>query len=133
MAIIRHYWPSLLTLAVILYATLSSSPLPSGYVAFEGLDKIIHFTMMGGLAGAISFDYMRSKPKSRRRGCLSTGVLATIFAIVAAAGILTEVGQACLTANRSFEVADIAADLLGALTGVCLARPILHPILAGKK
>ena len=58
---LRHYWPTLIVVGVILFATLSSDP--TGDVSFEipHLDKLIHAIMMGGLVGAIAFDYKRAE------------------------------------------------------------------------
>ena len=60
---LRRYWPSGLCLAVIIYATLSSDPIGADELPLiPHIDKIIHFIMMGGFAGAIAFDYYRAAP-----------------------------------------------------------------------
>lgn len=126
----KRYWPSLLVVAVILYATLSPDPAPGmPSLFFPGIDKLIHAVMMGGLTGAIAFDYMRAKPIEERSKCLSAKVLLTIFIIVCAFSLLTEIGQRLLTATRQFEGADIVADIAGSAIGIALSRPVLRMAL----
>ena len=60
MKILRRYWPSMVTLAAVLWLTLAPQPLPDLDVPpFDGLDKVMHAVMMGGLAGAFMFDWRR--------------------------------------------------------------------------
>ena len=52
----------MVTLAAVLWLTLAPQPLPDLDVPpFDGLDKVMHAVMMGGLAGAFMFDWRYAK------------------------------------------------------------------------
>lgn len=128
---LKHYWPTILTLGVVLYATLSPDPLPDGTPPlFPGFDKLIHAIMMGGLCGAIMFDYYRQKPTSGR---LSNSVkLWVVVALVLFSG-LDEILQPLLTDNRQGDFLDFLADLGGILVALVAAPPVIKYVCRKKR
>ncbi len=124
---LRRYWPSGLCLAVIIYATLSSDPIGADELPLiPHIDKIIHFIMMGGFAGAIAFDYYRAD--TRRHG-LTLGRMARIAAAVAVFSIFDEIAQATFTDCRGAELYDLLADWAGCLVALLLAPPAVRAVV----
>ena len=114
---LRNFWLFALWVAIILY--LSFTPL-TGWPkvgAFEKLyfDKLVHVAMYAILC----FLLIRGIFKQ-------TGSRATVASIIAAVVFCSAMGTAIeflqpqLTLYRQFEIADIVADLIGALAGFCL-------------
>lgn len=126
---IVSYWPSALTLGVVLYATLWSDPLGDQEMPpIPHLDKLIHVIMMGGLFGAIAFDRQRSD-KSRR---LSRLFLNTLAVAVMAFGILDEIAQVSMGLGRSGDIYDLAADWTGVIVAYFAAPPAIRKVLGMK-
>lgn len=123
---VRHYWPSVLTLSVVLYATLCSDPLgDSSMPPIPHLDKLIHAVMMGGLYGAIVFDRQRSdrsRPLTRR-------FIYLLAAAVIAFGALDEVAQVAMGLGRSGDLYDFAADCSGVAVAFFTAPPAVRKVL----
>ena len=116
------YWPTLIVVAVILYATLLPDPMPVDDMSlFPNADKLIHAIMFGGLAGAVAFDY------SRCHGRIRPPRMVMIAAAVGAAlaGGLIELLQDAMGMGRGAEWADFAADSLGALLAYFAAPPAI--------
>lgn len=127
---VKDFWPSMLTLAVILYAVFASDPLPENTLPpIPHLDKIIHAVMMGGLVGAVAFDLQR---RNKRVPKLSFKLMATIWLGVAAFSVFTEIAQSALTTARQGDIYDLAADLVGATAAVYLAPPVIRAVLRVK-
>ncbi len=122
---LRHYWPTLIVVGVILYATLSSDP--TGDVSFEipHLDKLIHAIMMGGLVGAIAFDYKRAE----RQRQLTFSFMSKVALCVMVACIADELAQAYLTDSRSGDIFDLLADWTGVWVAVFTAPPAVNRVL----
>lgn len=96
---------------------------------FPGSDKVVHAIMFGALTGAILLD------NERRRGwkLSGRGFVAVAIVVGAAAGVVIEFVQDAMRLGRSFDVADMIADFVGAfLTGV-LWRIIRSKFDGGKK
>ncbi|MCM1451144.1 MAG: VanZ family protein [Clostridium sp.] len=124
---LKDFWPSMLTLAVILYAVFASDPLPDTKMPpIPHLDKIIHAVMMGGLVGAVAFDLQR---KNTRVPKLSFKLMASIWLGVALFSAFTEIAQSALTRTRQGDLSDLAADLIGAAAAVYLAPPAIRAVL----
>lgn len=123
---LKQYWPTLLCVAVILYATLSADPTAGAELPLiPHLDKAIHTIMFGGLAGAAAFDWQRT----HRQTNLSRGRMAAICAICVLAGALDEIAQGTLTVARSAEWADLGADALGIAVAFFAAPPAIRRVL----
>lgn len=126
---ITAYWPSALTLGVVLYATLFSDPLGDHEMPpIPHLDKLIHAVMMGGLFGAIAFDRQRAD-KSRR---LSRRFLNTLAIAIMAFGILDEIAQVSMGLGRSGDIYDLAADWSGVIVAYFIAPPTIRKVLGLK-
>lgn len=117
----------MLTLGVILYATLASDPLPDTELpVIPNIDKVIHAVMMGGLTGAVAFDIQR---RDKSRSLLTFRLMAAIWLGVAIFSAVDETAQAMLTDSRSGDPLDLAADLAGATAAVFLAPPAIRAVL----
>ncbi len=122
---IRKWWPSGLTLAVVLYATLWPHPVGADDIMlFPGMDKLIHAVMMGGLTGAVIFDRRRSGSQLTRR---FLGWLAVAMLIFCA---LDEWAQSAMGLGRAYEAADLLSDAAGIgialFTAPCVVNAIFH-------
>ena len=126
---ITAYWPSALTLGVVLYATLFSNPLGDHEMPpIPHLDKLIHAIMMGGLFGAIAFDTQRAD-KSHR---LSRRFLNVLAIAIMAFGILDEIAQVTMGLGRSGDIFDLAADWTGVIVAYFTAPPTIRKVLGIK-
>ena len=124
------FWPSLLTLGVVLYATLCPDPaMAHDLPAIPHLDKLIHAVMLGGLFGAIVFDIMR---RQRREG-LPAGISSRRLVFLALAlmvfGVVDEALQALVTDTRSAEFLDLLADWTGIWVAFFTAPPAVRKVL----
>ena len=120
---LKRWWPTTLTLLVVLYATLWPDPVGADNVMlFPCADKLIHAIMMGGLSSAILFDYRRSGKKITTDTCLIVSLIMIIFSL------LDETGQYVMGLGRSFELLDLAADTGGVILGIILSRPVINKI-----
>lgn len=127
---IVEFWPSMIVLGVILYATLASNPVDiDDMPPIPYLDKLIHAIMMGGFTGAIAFDITRHAPKAQRHVVLTSSLMWRIFIGIAIFGILDEIAQATLTDTRGAEVADFFADCAGSVVAVFTAPAAIRKVL----
>ncbi|MBR6432687.1 MAG: VanZ family protein [Muribaculaceae bacterium] len=85
---------------------------------FKNSDKVVHFLMFFFLGFAYLFDY--TKYKSPRHTKLNKELAFT--AVAAMVGLLTESAQLVMGLGRSFEVADIIFDMIGALAAFAFMR-----------
>lgn len=127
---LRRWWPSLLTLLVILYATLFPDPVwPDNGPQIPYIDKLIHAVMFGGLAGAFAFDYARKKP--RRRPGLRTMAICCLVSFVI--GGVLEVLQTAMHLGRSAEWLDLLADFTGVAVAFVSAPAAVSAVLGIRK
>lgn len=122
------WWPTALTLAVVLYATLW--PDPTGDVSmvwFPGADKLIHAVMMGGLASAVLFDRRRSGRILTRRFIAGVAIGTIAFSV------LDEFGQGLMNLGRTTEALDFFANAGGVVLGCLLATPVINRIFKKSK
>ncbi len=124
---IKKFWPTLLVLAVILYATLDSNPIEiDRSLWFTHLDKLIHAIMMGGLTGAIAFDIQRADRKVNKLG---RGTMLRICGAVILFGACDELCQSLMQNGRGCEMLDFVADAIGALCAAFMAPPAIRRVL----
>ncbi|MDE7437437.1 MAG: VanZ family protein [Muribaculaceae bacterium] len=104
------------TSVLILWLTLAPHPVGELKMGlFPGADKVVHAIMFGALTGAMLLDY------ERRRGWQTAGAgfVALAVATGTMAGVVIEFAQEAMHIGRSFDVADMVADFVGAfITGV---------------
>lgn len=127
MCIIKNYWPSMAVVAFILYATLAAHPVPDNSLpVIPHIDKLIHAIMMGGLTGAIAFDYQRAR---RGASVLTRRVMLAIALGVLIFSAADEIMQSALTAERSGDPLDLLADAVGILIALPSAPPAIRRLL----
>lgn len=125
---IKEFWPSMITLGVILYATLNSSPLGDEVVLpIPYIDKWIHAIMMGGLVGAIAFDLQRHN--KNEPNFLNKKIMWSIWLGVAIFGGIDELSQGLMDNGRGCEGLDYVADIIGATIAVIVAPPVIRKVL----
>lgn len=127
MTFIKNWWPSFLTLSVVLYVTLSPDPAGADkFMLFEGADKLIHAIMMGGLDSAILFD-------RRRMGSPLTKAFIVIVACACVVfSALDEIAQQFMSLGRSMDVFDFVADTVGIVIASLIAPPVINSIFRNR-
>ena len=123
---VQQFWPSLLTLLVVLYATwLPADIEPDNLPPIPYLDKLIHAVMLGGLCGAVIFDCKRRDRHTR----LSRRTVWRVTAIVACFAVVDEVVQGLLPIERPSDYVDLLADWLGIVIACFAAPPTVEKLL----
>lgn len=126
MKFIIRYIPTIIVIGVILYGTLASHPMMADDLPpIPHLDKLIHAVMMGGLLGAIVFDWQRAHRDLR----VSKRLLWSVFFGVVLFSIGDECVQGALHNGRASDPFDLVADIVGALCAVYLAPPAVRTVL----
>ena len=124
---LKKWWPTLLTVAVILYATLWPDPVGASEVSlFEHADKLVHAVMMGGLVSAVLFDRRRAGKALTRKAILTAAIGGIIFSAA------DEVAQKLMALGRSWELADFLADMGGILIACLTAPGVINRIFRKK-
>ncbi len=121
---ILQWWPTMLVLAVIAYATLDSDPVGADNLPpIPHIDKLIHAIMFGGLFSALAFDHYRAGKEMTHR-------ILFIFAIGSLiVGAADEWAQSALNTGRSGDVLDLAADAIGIAVAYFTAPPAIRMVL----
>ena len=131
--IIHHivcWWPSALVIALVLWLTLAPDPAPD--VPISALfgpytDKLVHAIMMGGITGAIIFDYKRRQPGAPRR--MTKAALAALgIAMIIFSGA-DEYAQGAMGLGRTPDIWDFAADLTGVAVALLTAPAVCNALL----
>jgi len=124
---IRKYPLSLLIIAAILFLSLFNPP-KTKLDPIEGIDKIVHVCMYGGLELVIWFEYLRHHENLNWVKILLFGIIAPI-----ALGGVMEIAQMKLTQGRSGEWADLWADTIGVLAGAAIGYFAIQTIFKKKR
>lgn len=124
---IRKYPLSLLVIAAILFLSLFNPP-KTKLDPINGIDKIAHVCMYGGLELIIWIEYLRHHNSLNLIKILVFGILAPI-----ALGGLMEIAQMKLTQGRSGEWADLLADIIGIITGAAIGYFVIRTIFRKKQ
>jgi hypothetical protein len=128
MEFIRRWWPTVLTLGLVLWLTLAPDPVPTEDIPlFPGADKLVHAIMMGGLTGAVMFDYERNG--LRRTSRLTPGRVWTIVICVGLFCAADEYAQSAMGLGRSTDFLDLLADWTGVAVAALITPPLLRRIL----
>ena len=115
-----HFLPGFIFLGISLFLlTLPGSSVPSGwfFIHIPQFDKIVHIGMFGMLCILFHFPAFTSPLSARQK--LGWYWLISIAGILY--GVVMEFVQRDLVANRSFEGADILADMVGSLGALAIA------------
>ena len=124
----RNWLPTMLTLAVVLYATLWPDPVGAEEsMIFPGADKLIHAVMMGGLSSAVLFDRRRAGHK------LTCGYIVIVAIVMVVFSALDEVLQSAMGLGRSLDVLDFLADVTGIAIASLTAPPVINRIFRKRK
>lgn len=114
---------SILTVALILWLTLVPDPLGDDVPRlFPGADKVVHALMFGFLTVMILLDRQRKKEWMR----LPLSFILTGTLLSTMLGIWIEVAQLKMELGRGFEVADMAADGIGAVLCAVIWTRLQH-------
>lgn len=103
----------MLTVLLILWLTLARDPVGDiDLPLFPGADKIAHGIMFGFLTFVLMVDYSHQHGwrKVRSWEAAVAALASTSF------GIVIEIAQREMDNGRSFDILDIAADVVGSLT-----------------
>ena len=106
----RLFWPICLA-SLITCVSGSAAPRVPEFLWFTGLDKAAHFFVFGLLATL----FCRYNPRTSLR--LSQGLLA--ITLTSLFGLSDELHQS-VNPERTFELADLAADIAGAIVAILL-------------
>ena len=109
---IPNYALSIICFIAIIFLTLSPDPTAGISVQiFPGADKIVHGIMFGGQTITICIDLYR------KNGYISLKSFQVIIILVSSSifGITIEYLQYTMQYGRSFEIADIIADIIGCI------------------
>jgi hypothetical protein len=126
----RFHWPYLILTTAYCAGIffLSSQPklpeMPPPWFRFDGMDKVAHTLVYGGLAAVVSVGLWRSDPTIARGRHF---VLPIAFALVYG---LTDEFHQTFVPNRGFEWLDLFADGIGATIVQGAGCPILWRIAA---
>ena len=115
-----HFLPGFIFLGMSLFLlTLPGSSVPSGwfFIHIPQFDKIVHIGMFGMLCILFHFPAFTSPLSDRQK--LGWYWLISIAGILY--GVVMEFVQRDLVANRSFEGADILADMVGSLGALAIS------------
>lgn len=124
MPIVKRWWPSFVTLCVVIYATLFPHPVGADALAFfPGYDKLIHAIMMGGLDAAILFDCRRAGKRLSNRLIVSVAFGVSVFVVA------DEFIQEAVAPERFFEWLDIFAGVVGIIISSLTAPPVINRVL----
>lgn len=118
MRMIRYYLPAMGWIILILFLCTMPTPAIPKTSMFDllQLDKIVHFFLFGGTVILLAYGYYR------HRNGISGWMLLGIALAASLYGLMIEFIQKYFTANRSFELLDVAADTIGALMGALIFR-----------
>jgi VanZ family protein len=114
---LKYNWPSILWAAFIfVICMMPHRHIP--HIVFPYLDKIVHTGVYFVLACLFYFGWLwQSSFQSLR-----IGTFIKVLIVCAVYGLLIEIMQGLLTTDRSFEMLDELADIVGALLGLYGAR-----------
>jgi hypothetical protein len=111
---LRAWWPALITAVGIFFASsMPASNIPGRWP--PGTDKVVHALVYGLLAGLVARAWWR-----RARGPVTALQLFLAAASVAVGYGLTDEVHQLFVPGRHFELADLAADAVGASLGAFL-------------
>lgn len=120
----------MIVVGVIIYATWYSHPLPEEEIpAIPHIDKLIHAIMMGGLTGAVLFDYRRAD-RTRRIGRKTVVIVSLSVALFA---VVDEIVQGLLPIGRPSDYVDLLSDWVGVLVASLTAPSAVRGVLKSRE
>ena len=120
--IIKYWKPMLIAIAICYGSLTSSSNLNKvNFLAFQNIDKLIHFLMYAALS-LLFFIALRKNSRFKRK----EQIIITLILVISY-GLIMEVFQFYFTNDRSAELIDAFANILGSLFGL-LIFPIFYKL-----
>ncbi len=118
---IIKYWKPILIAIVICYGSLTSSSNLNkvNFLTFQNIDKLIHFLMYAALSLLFLIALRKNSRFKRKEQIIITLILVISY------GLIMEVFQFYFTNDRSAELIDAFANILGSLFGL-LIFPIFY-------
>lgn len=114
------FLPTVVVVVAILWLTLAPHPVPDNDLSlFDGVDKVVHFMMFGGLSAVACFDIMRATRRLTVSVTLAVALLSSVF------GAIIELLQEAMELGRSGDSFDFIADAAGAFICAFAARYLL--------
>lgn len=126
---LKYNWPGIVWAIIILVLlSIPGSDLPKPILGIKYIDKIGHFGIFFILILLVIFGFYKQYFFAKLRSFYIR------YAIVCSCSwaILTEIVQLTLTADRSFEYADIVADFIGIIIGTIVFLRFKDKILTLK-
>lgn len=120
---IIKYWKPILIALIICYGSLTSNSNLNkvNFLAFKNIDKFIHFLMYAALS-LLFFIALRKNSHFKRK----EQIIITLMLVISY-GLIMEVFQFYFTNDRSAELMDAFANILGSLFGL-LIFPIFYKL-----
>lgn len=118
MRMVRYYLPAMGWIILILFlCTMPSSDLPSSsWMNGLHIDKLVHCFLFGGIVVLMAFGVYKQKQHISGWALFGLALVGSLY------GVAIEFIQKYFTAGRSFEIADIIADTIGAFGGALVFR-----------
>lgn len=123
---LKRYWPSCIVVLIILYATWVPKPIdPNDLPKIPHIDKLMHAVLMGGLLGALLFDYRRAMREHTltRRTVMWFALGVCLFSVV------DEVVQGLLPIGRPSDFYDLLADWFGVIIAALTAPRAVNAVV----
>lgn len=120
--LINSYWPAILWSAIIIILLcIPGSDLPdeTSFINVPNFDKWVHFGIFALFVMLWNGAASLKKPQA---GLIKKFILITIAGIVL--GYLMELVQKYLVPNRDYDMWDVVADGIGAVTGLLLSLKV---------
>ncbi|MDR0429012.1 MAG: VanZ family protein [Tannerellaceae bacterium] len=123
---IKEYPFSLVVVMGVVYLSFFKPPMLDEALLFEGIDKVVHFCMYGGLSGMLWLEFLFN----HRKGGLNVkrGLIGAVVCPIFFSGLM-ELGQEYLTVYRGGEWLDFLANTLGVFTATFIAWYVLRPFI----
>lgn len=125
---IKKYPFSLAIIITVIYLSFFKPPSIKAPL-FEGIDKIVHFCMYGGLSGILWIEFLLNHRKDNLN--LKHAVIGAIVCPILFGGLI-ELGQAYLTQYRGGDWLDFLANTTGVLVASLIAWYVLRPFILKK-
>lgn len=119
-----------LTICAILWLTLAPDPLPDNDIPmFEGMDKVVHACMFGGLYFMMALDRVIVRSRKSIDPPHAVGVMWWGALFCVAFGGAVELIQGAMAMGRGCDLWDFVADTVGVALSVALTPPVLKWLL----
>lgn len=119
---IKKYPLSLVIITIVLYLSFFTPP-KTDLETMPNFDKLVHFCMYFGFSGMVWLEYLRSH---RNKFSIRKTLIGAVLLPILFSGSV-ELGQAYLTADRSGDWMDFAANSAGVISASIIAYYVVRP------